>query len=244
MIWVADRRILQPMIMIMLLYTLIIAGETAWCQASQKDIPIENWQLKFAVGSNFIPSRFDGFKIYLQRNLSRRSAVRFGAGLVGYNLDSERRNMIEDEPFDFEGKTDYDRDILYTAFDLSYIRYIKSQTALRSYFGIGPFFESTFFGIDQTYREFGQNPGSSLTDQDYEIFDTGLSTIMGAEWRLNHVLILQVEYGLRFHYIRTRTTYSNRAPMDLPVFIYENTRYYDYYRMDAGSIKTGVSVLF
>ena len=242
MIWVAARRPLQ--LMIMLLYTLIIAGETSWCQTSQKDIPHENWQLKFAVGANFIPSRFDGFKIYLQRNLSRKSAVRFGAGLVGYNLDSERRNIIEDEPLDYDGKTDYGRDILYTAFDLSYIRYIKSQTAMRPYFGIGPFFESTFFGIDQTYQEFGQNPGSSLTNQDYEIFNTGLCAIIGAEWRLNNALILQAEYSLRIHYIRYRTSYMSGAPPDSPATIHESTRYVENYKMDAGSIKTGVSILF
>jgi hypothetical protein len=165
-------------------------------------------------------------------------------GLRGLDRDSMSKNSIIEPRRDYNEEIDRDDDWSVLGLDLTYIGYIKSTTAICPYIGIGPFYDRTIFGYDQTYQSFGNRSSESSRIYDHSFVDTGLRTVMGVEWRLNSVLILQVEYNLMFHHLSYRTDSTSKGLSSAPEYVRENTYYYDYYRFNAGNIRTGVSVAF
>jgi hypothetical protein len=227
---------------------MIVAAGSAWCQASPQqsnhDNPQKKWQLKFSVGANFIPRQFDGFKFYLQRGISGNEAVRFGIGIRDYTQSTDRNDRIIISTEEFNRDIDRDIGMRMIALDLNYIAYISSQTDIRPYIGAGPFLDYTL----NDHKQFDSGYGdSSLELSDIykrRVLETGLSAIMGAEWRLSRLLVLQVEYSLRFYYERYRRDITHRNPFPSPEYNFESSDELDSYRVSAGYIRTGVSIMF
>lgn len=245
---IRNARWRRSLLVFPLFFAMIIATQSAWCQASPQQSKPDNsrkkWQLKFSVGADFIPRQFEGIKIYLQRRIAENGAMRFGAGLRRLDRNLMSKNNIIDSRRDYSQEIDRDEDHSVLQLDLTYIDYIKSTTAIRPYIGIGAFYDHTIFGYDQDNQSFGIRPSESSRIYENRFVDTGLRTVMGVEWRLNSVLILQVEYNLMFHYIRYRTDSFYDILSSTPEYVGESTVYRDYYRINAGNIHTGVSIAF
>jgi hypothetical protein len=226
----------------------IIAAHSAWCQAfpqqSKLDNPQKKWQLKFSVGADFIPRQFDGFKFYLQRKITDSGALRFGVGLLDYNQNNKRKYRVTDQTGDHNREVDMGADLQMIDLDFSYIGYFKSRTAIKPYFGVGPFLDYSLNDIDRSDSGYDTLSQSITYTSNRKILDAGLIAIMGAEWHLGDLLVLQVEYSLRFYYESFRTERSLNDPRTSPEFTREDTRDFDYYRIHAGNIKTGFSVTF
>lgn len=247
---IRNARWRRSRLLFLFLFTVIIAAQTAWCQASPQqsklDNPQKKWQLKFSLGADFIPRQFDGLKIYLQREISENKAVRFGIGVRGYTQDTKRNdkeiNPIEDRYRELERDTD----LRMIALDINYIGYFKSRTAIRPYFGIGPYLNYSLTNnkqLDSGYGD-GNSPIRSSGIVDRTDLVTGLTTIMGAEWCLSPLLVLQVEYSLKFYYERYRRNETYHNPFNSPERNSEYSNDFDYYRIGAGYIRTGVSIVF
>jgi hypothetical protein len=239
---------LLPRLMFMVFLIFVIVGCPAYGQElegrSDPEGPQKKWQLKFSVGADFVPREFDGLKIYLQRSISRNSAVRFGVGLRRLDLDSMSKNSIIEFRREYNEEIDYGDYQMLMGLDLTFIDYIKSETIICPYIGMGPFFDRTIFGYERTYRRYGGRTGEYGQISDYSFIDTGLRTILGVEWRLHSALILQVEYSVTLHYIRYRTDWSYEGAISNPDYFSEYAYSGSHYRIDADNIKTGVSVAF
>jgi len=228
----------------------IIAAQSAWCQASPQQSRIDdsqkNWQLKFAVGADFIPRQFDGFKFYLQRRISANKAFRFGIGIRGYTQDAKSNDRVIDPVEIRYRELERDTDLRMIDLDLNYIGYFNSKTAIRPYIGIGPFLNYSLTNLKQLDSGYGDgnSPIRSSGIVDRTVLATGLTTITGAEWRLSRLLVLQVEYSLKFYYERYRRKGTYHNPFNSPERNSEYSNDLDYYRIGAGYIRTGVSIVF
>ncbi|UCE66035.1 MAG: hypothetical protein JSU85_14470 [Candidatus Zixiibacteriota bacterium] len=246
MIWKARGRLPQLMFLVSLIF--IVARYQAYGQESDARSdpgnPQKKWQLKFSVGANFIPRQFDGFKVYIQRMVSGSKAVRFGIGLRDYGRGIERKsgNVYPTDDYYREINLDIDQLMFSTAIDL--IAYIKSGTTIKPYLGIGPFFEYSLTGIDQKSWQNGNQASAQTYITDRKILNTGFTATMGAEWHLNHILLFQAEYSLGFIIETTSRSYTINNPNLVYEYTGEHTINIDYYRIDAGYIKTGLSVVF
>jgi hypothetical protein len=245
---ITKSRRTKPRLTIMLLLVILVAESPAYGQSpdgsSHPENPQKKWQLKFSVGPNLMPDQFDGIKIYIQQGLSRNRAIRFGIGLRKQVRDFKRNFRIVDPPDGYYSELNLDDDLLMISFDFNYIGYIGSNTAIVPYIGIGPYFDYSLNNRKRTNQFMDNPPESDLREFESEALDAGFRAILGGEWQLSSHLILQVEYSLRLYYERYHVDTLTQFLSSSPGFIEEENWNVDFYKFDAGDIKTGFSILF
>lgn len=210
----------------------------------QTNQPIAKWQLKFSVGPNFTIRQFEGFKFFLQRSVSTRGAIRFGIGLDGnyYSYDIDRFNIYPEEHFYRENNRD--RKVTIVTTTINYIRYLSGRGSITPFWGIGPVFDFSKDNWNDVSRNPENPPNRNSYNSDTKIFKVGITTIIGAEWRLNNTLNLQIESGLRYLYERMRRDNTSESVSASSTRVTHDSRSSDSIKIISDSVRIGLSLVF
>lgn len=245
--YVCGRRVRLIFILYSALLLIFIQNSALGGEADlerQTNQPIAKWQLKFSVGPNFTLRQFEGFKIFLQRSISSKGAVRFGIGLRGYyySSDTDRFNVYPEEHFYRENNWDRKETIVTTT--INYIRYLNGRGSITPFWGMGPVLDFSKYGWKDILRYPENEPIGNSYDSDTKILKVGLTTILGADWRLNKALNIHIEYGLGFHYDYRKYYQTSQNTLTPPIWEYKRNSTKKSYRIIANSVRIGLSLAF
>ena len=142
------------------------------------------WALLFQIGPDFTLSNFSGATVSVKRHFSTRSALRAGLNLSRNSLDldsvSQRDTLLIQQ--------DSEHDQLSVGLDLEYLYYAAPASAVKLFFGAGPFFR--FSSADQESSEATNQVSTENDDR-----RLGMNGIVGVEWFATESIGIHAEYG-------------------------------------------------
>jgi len=229
------KKIIITFIISMTLLSASLFSQQTDSLRNQPEILKKNkWAVQFGVGYDFQIGSFKGLMFSLKYNLSKYSALRFGADYTGRG---DKEKYEEDDLFT-KNSYDLSEDYHQATIECSYIFYTNSSSRFNLYWGIGP---AGRFGY--IYDE-GQDYQINKYIRTHERISwaAGLNALLGVEWFPISDISLFAEYEVTGLYGRTYDTHYLLNEKRLYVEKYkENSEYWSF---DGNNARLGISVYF
>ena len=189
-----------------------------------------DWALQFQITDDFKLNQFQGSIISAKYHSSEQNAWRVGLGLDFRSSTEEREDSFEGVPVS-SGSSESSLQSVQLGFQ--YVRYVNPEAKVQFLFGGGPFGMWTSSSLDQ-FDEAGEPVATSGTD----LWEIGLSGLVGVEWFVASRIGLHAEYGFQFGYASSESE-QTVIPQDRT-----GRRERDSVQFEARSVLFGVSVYF
>jgi len=211
-----------------------------------EDFERKKWSLQFKIDENFTLSAFQGALISCQRQVSERSALRLGVGVVSSDFHNDGENTIsENNLSQIDGDNTRDGNSIRLNTSLLYIHHLNPHSKISAYYGIGPNLVWMWEDVKTTSRGYDDSGHTTSTDR-YKshdtFFDAGILSVLGIEWFLSKSISLTAEYGLIFNYYWGNTKSTHQY---VNTSIEEEMKYKSSgFSIDNAPVKFGLSAYF
>jgi hypothetical protein len=209
----------------------------SYCQEkSSQEIDVKNslmkgkWAMQFEVGIDFTLKSFDGMLFSLKYQLSKRSAIRLGAGVSTLSRDI----TLEDTAFSYPGKQN-DLGLSVVGY---YLFYPSPASPINVFVGIGPrasYIHSNFEVVED------EPPNYNITDK-YNTLSAGLTGLLGAEWFATTDISFFGEYSFYALYSKTKDEYEITNPSG--GLVRSEKRTLEDFKFQGNTARLGISVYF
>jgi hypothetical protein len=188
-----------------LLFASLIFVSTGFSQStSYLDSLDGKFALQFQINENFSLSNFQGSVLSGKYHFSKRDAIRLGLEFIFG--DSESETVVNNLDTNVVDQRVEDINNLGFTINSQYIHYIRGTDDISLFCGIGPYFryyKSTRNG------ELVVDEIENMIKSENENYGIGLDLLVGVEWWFHKYMSLSAEYGLKFSYLSSKTSFED-----------------------------------
>ena len=159
--------------------------------------------LQFQINENFSLSDFQGAVISGKYHFSKRDAIRLGLEIILGDADSETKlNNLDSNQVDRSVDETNNFGFIINS---QYIHYIRGTENISLFGGVGPYFQ---YYKSTRNREIVEDEIKTISESENKNYGIGLDLIVGVEWWFHNYMSLSAEYGLKFYYLYSRSSFE------------------------------------
>ena len=214
------------------LFSSLIFVSTGFSQStSYLDSLDGKFALQFQINDNFSLSDFQGAVISGKYHFSKRDAIRLGLEIILSDADSETKlNNLDTNQVD--QSIDETNNFGFTV-NSQYIHYIRGTDNISLFGGIGPFFQ---YYKSTRNRKLDVEGIETLANSENKNYSFGIDLLVGVEWWFHKYMSLSAEYGLKFYYLYSKSTFEDDTK--------KGESKYTAYNISGNHINFGITVYF
>jgi hypothetical protein len=160
--------------------------------------------LQFQINENFSLSDFQGTVISGKYHFSKRDAIRLGLEII--LSDSEYETIVNNLDTNIVDQSVTDTNNFGFTINSQYIHYIRGTDNISLFGGIGPYFR---YYKSTRNRELVVDEIENIIESENENYGIGLDLLVGVEWWFHKYMSLSAEYGLKFSYLSSKSSFED-----------------------------------
>ena len=162
--------------------------------------------LQFQINENFSLSNFQGSVLSGKYQFSKRDAIRLGLEFIFG--DSESETVVNNLDTNVVDQRVEDTNNLGFTINSQYIHYIRGTDDISLFCGIGPYFR---YYKSTRNRELVVDEIKNLIESENKNYGIGLDLLVGVEWWFHKYMSLSAEYGLKFSYWSSKSSFEDNS---------------------------------
>ena len=187
------------------LFASLIFVSTGFSQStSYLDSLDGKFALQFQINENFTLANFHGSVLSGKYHFSKRDAIRLGLEINFGNSDSE--TIVNNLDTNIVDKSIEDTNNFGFTINSQYIHYIRGTDNISLFGGIGPYFR---YYKSTRNRELVVDEIENVMESENENYGIGLDLLVGVEWWFHKYMSLSAEYGLKFSYWSSKSSFED-----------------------------------
>jgi len=137
-------------------------------------------------------------------HFSKRNAIRLGLEINFGDSDSETTvNNLDTNIVDHS--TEDSKNFGFTI-NSQYIHYIRGTDNISFFGGVGPYFK---YYKSTRNRKLVVDDTENIIESENEYYSIGLDLLVGVEWWFHKYMSLSAEYGLKFSYLFSKSSFED-----------------------------------
>jgi hypothetical protein len=187
------------------LFASLIFVSTGFSQStSYLDSLDGKFALQFQITNNFSLSDFQGSVLSGKYHFSTRDAIRLGLEI--FLGDSESETVVNHLDTNTVDQSVDDTNNFGFIINSQYIHYMRGTDDISLFGGIGPYYR---YYKSTRNRELVVDEIKKISESENENYGVGLDLLVGVEWWFHKFMSLSAEYGLKFSYLSSKTSFED-----------------------------------